>query len=45
VIYTHEEGYKNLTKAYNHLEKSLFNGATFFDELHTLFKDNYDELH
>lgn len=44
VIYTHEEGFKDLKKAYKHLEKALFNGVTQFDELHKLFKENFDEL-
>ena len=44
VIYTHEEGFKDVKKAYKHLEKALFNGVTQFDELHKLFKENFDEL-
>lgn len=37
VIYTHEEGFKDVKKAYKHLEKALFNGVTQFEELHKLF--------
>ena len=30
--------------AYNHLMKAVTRGITFFDQLNSFFKDNYDKL-
>ena len=36
--------YKDTRKAYYYLEKALLKGIANFEELHSLFKANYEEL-
>jgi TPR repeat protein len=40
LIYYQEEGFKDVVKAYQYLEKGIMNGCSHFDELHALFKEH-----
>lgn len=44
LIYFQEEGFKDVVKAYQYLEKGIMNGASHFDELHALFKEHQEVL-
>jgi hypothetical protein len=43
-IHSQEEGFKDPKKAYYNLEKAVLNGVSNFDDLHHIFKENYDDL-
>ena len=44
VIYSQEEGFKDVVKAYYYLEKAIQVGVTMFDDFQKLFKENYEQL-
>lgn len=44
MLYSKSEGKIDLVKAYRQLLKAVNRGVTYFDQLHTFFKENYAAL-
>ena len=44
MLYSTVEEKKDLVKAYQQLTKAVNRGVTYFDQLHSFFKENYDVL-
>lgn len=44
MLYSTVEEKKDLVKAYRQLNKSVSRGVTYFDQLHSFFKENFDVL-
>lgn len=44
MLYSTIDEKKDLVKAYRQLMKAVTRGVTYFDQLHSFFKENYDLL-